>query len=293
MGGATDRRYNLSFIVQNSVAIGKPIIAVSIPYRLSFWGFLDSQEVRTEGVTNIGMQDQRQGLYWVQENIAAFGGDPSKVTIWGESAGAGSVGIHLIAYGGRDDKLFSAAIQESGNAILLGTENYDVSDGQAIYNNVSTAAGCAGSADVLACLRSAPFDTLNAAVNVTPSYGFYPYEDGTLIQGSQWDQLNEGKFIKVPLLNGQNTDEGTAFGPRGINNDSDFATYLTATGGKKPLNQTTVQTLEAVYPNLAAASDVLYNVPLDYQFPANATYGAEFRRAVAFGGDLAMHGPRR
>ena len=59
MGGATDRRYNLSFIVQNSVSIGKPIIGVSIAYRLSAWGFLDSQGIRDEGNTNIGMKDQR------------------------------------------------------------------------------------------------------------------------------------------------------------------------------------------------------------------------------------------
>lgn len=291
MGGATDRRYNLSFIVQNSVQIGKPIMAVSIPYRLSAWGFLDSEEVRAAGATNIGMQDQRQALYWIQENIAAFGGDPSKVTIWGESAGAGSVGIHLIAYGGRDDKLFSGAICESGNSILLGTENYNVSNGQAIYNNISSAAGCAGSADTLACLRSAPFDKLNAAVNATPGYAFDPYEDGGLIQGSQYDQLNQGRFIKVPLLSGANTDEGSAFGPRGIDNDTAFAKYLAGTGGSKPLNQSTVSILEAVYPNLPAASDVLYNVPLDYQF--NSTYGHQYRRAVAFGGDFAFHAARR
>lgn len=59
MGGAPDRRYNLSFIVQNSVTIGKPIIGVSIPYRLSAWGFLDSEQTREEGGTNIGMKDQR------------------------------------------------------------------------------------------------------------------------------------------------------------------------------------------------------------------------------------------
>lgn len=291
MGGASDRRYNLSFIVENSVQIGKPIIAVSIPYRLSAWGFLDSAEVRQAGVTNIGMHDQRLALAWIQENIAAFGGDPSKVTIWGESAGAGSVGIHLIAYGGRNDGLFSGAICESGNSILLGTENYNVSDGQAIYNNISAAAGCSGSSNTLECLRRVDYATLNAAINVTQSYGFYPYEDGSLIQGSQYDQLNNGNFIKVPLLSGANTDEGTAFGPRGIDNDTAFAKYLAATPGKFLLNDTTVQILEATYPNIPGALDVLYEVPLSYQF--NSTYGHQYRRADAFGGDFAFHAARR
>lgn len=81
-GGTQDLRYNLSFIVQNSVAIGKPIIAVSIAYRLSAWGFLQSKEVTDSGNTNMGLRDQRLALYWIQENIAAFGGDPSMVTIW-------------------------------------------------------------------------------------------------------------------------------------------------------------------------------------------------------------------
>lgn len=79
MGGTRDQRYNLSFIIDNSVQIGKPIIGVSIAYRLSAWGFLTSQEVQGAGQTNLGLRDQRLGLYWLQENIQAFGGDPQKV----------------------------------------------------------------------------------------------------------------------------------------------------------------------------------------------------------------------
>ena len=94
-GGGGDQRYNLSFIVKQSVKIGKPIIGVSINYRLNLWGFLHSNEVVGEGITNLGLRDQRLALYWVQENIATFGGDPGKVTIFGESAGAASVGFHV------------------------------------------------------------------------------------------------------------------------------------------------------------------------------------------------------
>jgi carboxylesterase type B len=61
-------------MVQNSVAIGRPIITVSINYRLSTWGFLNSQEVRASGNTNLGLRDQRLALQWVQENVASFGG---------------------------------------------------------------------------------------------------------------------------------------------------------------------------------------------------------------------------
>lgn len=64
-------------------------------------------------------------MHWVQQNIESFGGDTSKVTIFGESAGALSTGMHLVAYGGRDDKLFRGAIMQSGNPINYGTWSYN------------------------------------------------------------------------------------------------------------------------------------------------------------------------
>jgi cholinesterase len=102
-GGSADPRYNLSYIVQQSSKMNTPFIGVSINYRLQAWGFIFGKEIAEEGSTNLGIRDQRLALHWVQENIAAFGGDPTKVTIWGESAGGFSVGAHLVAYGGRDD----------------------------------------------------------------------------------------------------------------------------------------------------------------------------------------------
>jgi len=73
-GGGIDQRYNLSFMINNSAAIGKPIIGVSINYRLSIWGFLASIEVLGTKNSNMGLKDQRLALHWVQENIEAFGG---------------------------------------------------------------------------------------------------------------------------------------------------------------------------------------------------------------------------
>lgn len=77
-GGTPDLRYNLSFIVQNSVNIGKPIIAASIAYRLGPFGFLNGNDVARAGVTNLGLKDQRLALHWIQENIAGFGGPRSR-----------------------------------------------------------------------------------------------------------------------------------------------------------------------------------------------------------------------
>jgi cholinesterase len=94
---------------------------VSINYRVGGWGFLGSKETAAAGALNIGLFDQRLALQWIQENIAAFGGNREKVTISGESAGAFSVGYHLTAFDGKNNGLFRAAILQSGNALGPGS----------------------------------------------------------------------------------------------------------------------------------------------------------------------------
>lgn len=120
-GSTADPQYNLSGIVRVSQDLGQPVIAVDMNYRLGMWGFLQTPGLVAEGSSNAGLMDQRLALRWIQENIAAFGGDPSRVVVWGESAGAQSIAYHLFSYDGRDDGLYRGAIMESGGP--TGMEN--------------------------------------------------------------------------------------------------------------------------------------------------------------------------
>ena len=201
---------------------------MTLNYRLSAWGFLSSSEVASSGNTNLGLRDQRLALQWIKENIRAFGGDPEKVTIWGESAGAMSVGAHLIAYGGRDDGLFRGAIMESGGSITASPMND--TGYQAMYDEVVAKVSCSSAANTLQCLREVPFEELNSVLNGTdgnPAYSFSPVADQDLVRGRGSVQLDQHEFIKVPILAGTNTDEGASFGPTGINTTEQFYAYLT------------------------------------------------------------------
>merc|ERR1719330_1658630 len=105
-------------LVARSVALGgEPVVLVTMQYRLGVLGFAGAEELRsrdpaTRSTGNYGMQDQRAALEWVQENIGAFGGDPHNVMIFGESAGGGSVSMHLTMR--RSFGLYAKAAIESG-----------------------------------------------------------------------------------------------------------------------------------------------------------------------------------
>ncbi|KAL2862829.1 Alpha/Beta hydrolase protein [Aspergillus lucknowensis] len=289
MGSGADERYNMSAIVANAHRIGKPFIGVTLNYRLSAWGYLGSKEVSASGNTNLGLRDQRLALQWIQENIAAFGGDPDKVTIFGESAGGMSVGSHLIAYGGRDDGLFRGAIMESGgsiNAAPMNTTGY-----QGMYDEIVARVGCSSARDTLQCLREVPFQKLNAVFNGTwgnPAYSFWPAVDGDIIRELGSVQLKNLDFVKVPIIAGTNTDEGTSFGPRGINTTEQWYRYLTsgASGFKVP--PPIAEEILVLYPD-----DPSQGIPAflgSQRIPEN---GYQWRRTSAYAGDYSMHANRR
>jgi carboxylesterase type B len=168
--------YDGSNIISTSVQLGQPIIYVAVNYRLGGYGFLHGKELAAEGGTNLGLRDQRLGLEWVADNIAAFGGDPSKVTIWGESAGAISVADQTLVNGGdntyKGNPLFRGAIMNSGS-IIPATDSKSPK-AQAVYDTVVANAGCSGSADTLACLRGLSQQAFQRAVTSVP--GIFSYQ---------------------------------------------------------------------------------------------------------------------
>ncbi|OQV05819.1 hypothetical protein CLAIMM_10489 [Cladophialophora immunda] len=288
-GGSRDPRYNLSFIVQQSVEMKQPIIGVSFNYRLQAFGFMYGTEVLKAGVANLGFRDQRLALHWIQENIAPFGGDPTKVTIWGESAGGNSIGTQLIAYGGRDDKLFRGGIMESGAPIPF-DPYMNGSSWDKYYNNITKATNCSSAQDTLACLRKVPIGKLSNVLNssVTASVpGWNAQIDHDFIAGSAAQQLLSGEFVKVPVLQGTNFDEGTAFGAKGVNTTAQFLAAVELTGP----NATVAQTFALLYPDIPGIG-----IPATMQGRPSGNYsflGAQYKRASAYGGDLAMQAPRR
>ncbi|KAJ8083145.1 hypothetical protein PM082_009014 [Marasmius tenuissimus] len=192
------------------------VIAVVIQYRLGLFGFLSGNEVKKNGVLNAGLLDQNFALRWVREHISKFGGDPSKVTIWGESAGAGSVLQHVIAEGGQTDPpLFRGAITSS--TFLPSQYNFNDTIPEKLYRQTVSQANCTSSSDTLACLRRTDanlLQTVNKNINAAGFFGtfvFVPVIDGTFIRQRVTEALRQGKVNGEALLAVTNTNEGVTF----------------------------------------------------------------------------------
>ncbi|KAJ7196925.1 Alpha/Beta hydrolase protein [Mycena pura] len=193
----------------------KPFVFATFEYRLGQFGFLAGTPVHQSGQLNAGLLDQRAALEWVQRYISRFGGDPTRVTIWGQSAGAGSVMYHLIAEGGQNQNLFHQAMGDSPPMLYL--PHYTDAFIEDLFMQFAGLAKCANSGNgpaIMACLRAASTKTIATAgsstlVNLTSSlFPFGPIADGSFILERPVEAFQNGHFIKVPVLFGSNTDEG-------------------------------------------------------------------------------------
>ncbi|KAI5890825.1 alpha/beta-hydrolase [Schizophyllum commune H4-8] len=188
------------------------LVVVVVQYRLGMYGFLAGKEVRDAGAANAGLLDQQFALQWVQEHIHKFGGNPSDVTIWGVSAGAGSVYQHIVANGGNTTPpLFNTAITSSSFL----PQQYDVDDDvpEAIYEEVLKQTGCSN----LDCLRkidTLKLQRLNADMGVSAfagTYTFTPVIDGSFIREAPGLAIARGRIQGAHLLTVTNANEGFMF----------------------------------------------------------------------------------
>ncbi|KAJ7653507.1 Alpha/Beta hydrolase protein [Mycena rosella] len=193
----------------------RKVVVVTIQYRLGLFGFLAGKEMKDGGALNAGLLDQDFALRWVQTNIRKFGGDPNNVTIWGQSAGAGSVLQHVVAHNGKTQPpLFKAAITSS--TFLPSQYNYDDKIPQTLFNNVTTEAGCTAE-NALDCLRKvdgASLQNINLNIILAGFFGtftFVPVVDGTFITNSPTDLLAAGQKNGNVLLSMTNANEGALF----------------------------------------------------------------------------------
>jgi carboxylesterase type B len=298
-GFGADGSTNTSYIIQSSVKSRMPFIAVTINYRLGFLGFPGGYQSLATGITNLGLKDQRIALRWVNENIAAFGGDPSKVTIWGQSAGAASVAHQILAYGGRGaEKLFRSAIMVSGAPYSSNALYPSNPASVAVYKSALRNTGCEDADSTIECLRKAPVEAIwKASVAALPT-AFRAMVDGDFVAEPPIYQLQKGHFSsKITLLIGANNDEGlqsaNILGPS-AETDVDVQKLL-KTFFPNARQSTMDQVLEA-YPSDAQSPP--YSLPMNINLcnamhDVNLTCGAQYRRVAAILGDYLQISGRR
>ncbi|KAL1623549.1 hypothetical protein SLS56_008253 [Neofusicoccum ribis] len=234
------------------------VVYVALNYRLGAFGWLAGPTYQEDGTSNLGLYDQRLALEWVQNNIHLFGGDKNRVTVFGESAGGGSIMHQITAFGGSAPSLFQQAIPQSP-----GWQQYSSPyDQEQIFSgflqelNVST----------LDEARNKSSDELvaaNARYVAASAYGsftFGPSVDGNIVTQDPKYLLNHGQFDKsVTILVGHNTNEGLLFTPP-LYNDSDFVAYVQASyTSAKPavINYITDTLYPAVYDGSYGYKDVV------------------------------------
>jgi para-nitrobenzyl esterase len=227
------------------------IVYVTINYRLGALGFLSLPELRDqdEGAGNFGLLDQQVALRWVQDNIAAFGGNPRNVTIAGQSAGGASICDQLSSPAAK--RLFQRAIIMSGGCSMAAQ---DAADQAGL--TYAKAAGCTDPATALTCLRGKSAAELlqaqsTAGVRLNPAVGgAFPIDPA--------DAVKTGRFNRVPVMNGQVHDENTLF----VFQNNDYA-------GHPVTPQQYEATIRSSYG--AGANAVLAAYPLaDYPSPSVA-----------------------
>ncbi|KAF2708538.1 carboxylesteras-like protein [Pleomassaria siparia CBS 279.74] len=200
---------NSPFADGQYLANNEDIVVVSSNYRLNVFGFPGAPGADT----NLGLRDQRLAVEWLQDNIAAFGGDPKKIVLAGQSAGG--VAVDWWSYAYKENPIAHGLMSESGNAFSFPMNTPQ--NQQANWYNLSATLGCGSSGDTLACMRQQPQQTISTAVSkIRASSGgspvrstppFYPMVDNETIFADYLSLASSGNFAKLPYFHGHNNYE--------------------------------------------------------------------------------------
>ncbi|GKZ67907.1 hypothetical protein AnigIFM50267_002462 [Aspergillus niger] len=274
----------------------EPFVAVSFNYRIGALGFLPSTLTAKEGILNLGLHDQILLLQWVQENIAHFNGDPTQVTLIGLSAGAHSIAHHIMNYNPPNTPLFHRAIIESGAATSRAVHPYNASLHESQFTDFLTETGCTNLPDsaILPCLRALPSSAITtASISVFDKYNpsirwaFQPVIDHEIIHRRPIDAWRSGKWNRMPILTGFNSNEGTYYVPRNLSLSEDFTSFFRTLLPAYP--ESDIQTIDEIYPDpnvYATASPYLDTRPIP-------NLGRQFKRLEAAYGHYAYACPVR
>ena len=209
IGGTSLRQYDGEYLAK------KGVVLVSIAYRLGPFGFLATPDLSAEDhghSGNYGMLDQIAGLEWVKRNIAAFGGNPNRVTIFGESAGG--IAVSMLAASPLAKGLFHGAISESGGSFAPARFSNEAGENvpplSVAEHNGSTFLAKIG-AKSIADARKMSAESIIKASPPGAGAGFWPNFDGYVLPGDQYNLYEEGRYNDTPILIGTNSDEGALF----------------------------------------------------------------------------------
>ncbi|KAF9266372.1 alpha/beta-hydrolase [Marasmius fiardii PR-910] len=213
-GSASEPQWLPTRMLQRSAEMDKPIIYVTFNHRLNTFGFLASSTIPEEDL-NMGIQDQIAALKFVQQNIAEFGGDPEKVTLWGQSAGGGSVQA-LLVYLDPEERLFRAGIGDSATGPFKSSPPPNVYDRPGMpFDRLLRATNCTAGPEAIDCLRDVPSEKLMNISNqmIVSTFGRQLWQPtiapGNLLDIQASERIRNGDFLSYPYLAGTNLNEGS------------------------------------------------------------------------------------
>jgi para-nitrobenzyl esterase len=187
-----------------------PAVVVTVNYRLGAFGFLADPAFAGENAQhstgNYGLRDLLLALAWVQRDVGAFGGDPSHVLLFGQSAGANDIAALFVSPGGKG--LFAGVAMHSGPGVVVAAPAVE-----ATWRAAEHALACDGAADVASCLRASSASAVAAVPGAVvgppdPSGAEYdPIVDGDVLQAGPIDSVRAGNFARVPLVVGTTANE--------------------------------------------------------------------------------------